>query len=86
MTSVFQRQKGREGLRLTLGVFIQTLNLAKDTCGVPPAEAAFGCAGVLLTMILVRSLPLYEYELLDRVSAGYHGKKSGLPRACTGLR
>lgn len=33
--------------------FIQTLNLAKDTCGVPPAQVVFGSTSTLLTTIRV---------------------------------
>jgi hypothetical protein len=38
----------------TLDVFIQVLNIAKDSCGISPAQVAFGSAGVLLIMIRVR--------------------------------
>ena len=48
-----QQQKGRDGVRKTLGVFIQALNIAKDACGVPPAQVALGVASTLLTMIQV---------------------------------
>ena len=51
-----QRPKGRDGVISALDVFIQTLCIAKDACGIPPAQVAFGSAGVLLTMIRVRSL------------------------------
>ena len=54
MASISQRPKGRDGALSTLDVFIQTLNLAKDTCGIPPAQAAFGAASFLLAMIRVR--------------------------------
>jgi hypothetical protein len=48
-----QQQKGRDGVLSTLDVSIQALNLAKDSCGIPPAQIAFGSASVLLTMIRV---------------------------------
>jgi hypothetical protein len=54
MASTSQQQEGRDRLLSTLDVFIQVLNLAKDTCGIPPAQVAFGSASVLLTMIRVR--------------------------------
>ena len=57
MASPSQRPKGRDGVISTLDLVIQGLTLAKDTCGFPPAQAALGAAGVLLTMIRVRSLP-----------------------------
>ena len=50
-----RQQKGRDGVITTLDVFIQTLNIAKDACGIPPAQVALGSASVLLTMIRVRS-------------------------------
>ena len=49
-----QQSKGRDGVLTTLDLFIQTLNIAKDACGVPPAQVALGSASVLLTMIRVR--------------------------------
>ena len=54
MASTSQRPKGRDGVLSTLDVIIQTLTLAKDTCGIPPAQATFGSAVTLLTMIRVR--------------------------------
>ena len=54
MASTSQRPKGRDGALSTLDVIIQTLTLAKDTCGIPPAQVAFGSAVVLLAMIRVR--------------------------------
>ena len=68
-----QPAKGRDGVISTLNVFIQALNIAKDACGIPPAQAAFGSAGVLLTMIRVRFPFLCEDELLTRVNLGHNG-------------
>ena len=48
-----QQLKGRDGVLVTLDLFIQTLNIAKDACGVPPAQVALGSASTLLTMIRV---------------------------------
>jgi hypothetical protein len=48
-----QQQTARDGVLSTLDVFIQALNFAKDSCGIPPAQIAFGSASVLLTMIRV---------------------------------
>ena len=53
MASTSQRPNGRDGVVATLDVFIQVLSLAKDTCGIPPAQIALGSAAVLLTMIRV---------------------------------
>ena len=50
-----QQQKGRDGVLKTLGVFIQALDIAKNACGVPPAQVALGSASTLLTMIQVPS-------------------------------
>jgi hypothetical protein len=62
-----QQQKGRDGVLSTLDVFIQALNVAKDSCGIPPAQIAFGSASVLLTMIRVYFLSPCEGTLLIRV-------------------
>ena len=59
-----QQQKGRDGVRKTLGVFIQALNIAKDACGVPPAQVALGAASALLTMIQVPFSHFLEHEPL----------------------
>ena len=55
MASISRRPNGRDGVLSTLDVLIQGLSIAKDTCGIPPAQIAFGAAGVLLTMIRVPS-------------------------------
>ena len=57
MTSMSKRPKGRDGVLVTLDLVIQGLGLAKDTCGIPPAQVAFAAASVLLAMIRV-SFPL----------------------------
>ena len=69
-----QRPKGRDGVISTLDVFIQTLGIAKDACGVPPAQIAFGSAGVLLTMIRARFPLLRENELLKHTHLGHDGQ------------
>ena len=53
-----KRSKGRDAVLSTLDVVIQGLNLAKDACGIPPAQIALGSASVLLTTIRVRILLL----------------------------
>lgn len=50
-----QRQKGRDETRSTLDAIIRDLNRAKDTCGIPPAQAAFGSTSDLLTVAGVSS-------------------------------
>ena len=57
-----QSPKGRDGALSTLDVLIQVLSLAKDTCGIPPAQIALGSAVLLLTMIRVRFPLLGENE------------------------
>ena len=47
--------KGREGTLSTLIVAIEAVNLAKDISVIAPAQAAFGAASALLTMIRVSS-------------------------------
>ena len=54
MASTSQRPEGRDPVLPTLDVFIQVLSIAKDTCGIPPAQIAFGSAGALLSMIRAR--------------------------------
>ena len=55
-----QQQNGRDGVLSALDVLIQALSLAKDSCGIPPAQIALGSAAVLLTMIRVRFLRILE--------------------------
>ena len=62
-----QRQKGRDGTLATLNLSIQTLNIAKDVCGVPPAQVALGSASVLLTMIRVRFSLFRKASLLTHI-------------------
>jgi hypothetical protein len=73
-----QQPKGRDGVLSTLDVSIQVLDLAKDSCGIPPAQIAFGSASVLLTMIRVCFLSICEQMHLIRVYLGYDGERSGL--------
>ena len=57
MSSKPKQKKGRDVALSTLDGVIQALGVAKDVCGVPPAQIALGSACVLLTTIKVRSLP-----------------------------
>jgi hypothetical protein len=79
-----QQQKGRDGVLTALDVLIQTLNIAKDACGIPPAQVALGSASVLLTIIRVR------FSLFRQTSGsrrlGHDGQRSGVRRAREGLR
>ena len=64
-TSTSQQPKGRGGALLALAVLIRALTLAKDVCGVPPAQIALGSAVVLLTMINVRFLPTQPFVIVN---------------------
>ena len=70
----------------TLDVVIQDLNLAKDACGVPPAQIALSSASVLLTTIRVRFPLLREAEPLTHIHLGYYSQRSRLRRAWADLR
>jgi hypothetical protein len=61
MTSTSQPQTGRDVVLPTLDVLIQVLNIAKDACGIPPAQIALGSASTLLTMIRV-CFPLHRED------------------------
>jgi hypothetical protein len=80
-----QQQTARDGVLSTLDAFIQTLNFARDSCGIPPAQIAFGSASVLLTMIRVYFLLLCNDGILIRVYLGHDGQRSGLCRPWAGL-
>jgi hypothetical protein len=64
MASISQSQKARDVALPTLDVFIQALNIAKDACGIPPAQIALGSASTLLAMIRVR--PPYSLANTNR--------------------
>ena len=65
MASTPQQPEGRGLVLPTLDVFIQVLNIAKDSCGIPPAQIAFGSASVLLTMIRVCLTPASRRQTSD---------------------
>jgi hypothetical protein len=62
-----QQPKGRDAVLTTLNLLIQALNVAKDDCGIPPAQVAFGSASILLTMIRVCLSLLREEKLSAHV-------------------
>ena len=78
MASTSQQQSGRDGALSALDAPIQVLTLAKDTCGVRPAQVALGSAVALLTMIRVRFLPFYNGGILTLVYPGPNDKGTGL--------
>ena len=59
-TKSSKQQKRPENALSLLDVAIGVLNLAKDVCGIPPAQAVFGSVSILLTMIRVRFPPLSD--------------------------
>jgi hypothetical protein len=87
MASISRRQNGRDVVLPTLDVFIQTINIAKDACGVPPAQIALGSASTLLAMIRVRfPMLLREHGLLAHAYLGHIGQLSRLCRPRAELR
>jgi hypothetical protein len=62
-----KRLKERDGVLTTLDLSIQALNIAKDDCGVPPAQVASGSASVLTT-IRVRYSVFRREKFLAHVS------------------
>ena len=67
MASTSESPTGGDGALSTLDTLIQVLSLAKDTCGIPPAQIALSSAVVLLAMIRVRSLLLSQNEPVTHV-------------------
>ena len=57
METKSQRPKGPGGTISSLNAAIDTLEVAKGTLGLKPAEDAIGSASALLTTIRVRLLP-----------------------------
>jgi hypothetical protein len=54
MASQSQRSKGHDGALSALNVAIKLLAVAKDVCGIPPAQVVFGSLSALMIMIRVR--------------------------------
>lgn len=86
MASASQPPNGRDGVLSTLDVIIQGLNLVKDTCGIPPAQAAIGTVSALLTMMKVRFLLFRDEKLLVHVHPGLYGQRTRLYRPRAVLR
>lgn len=63
MATESPQSKGRERVLTALDTLIQILDVAKDACGIPPAQAAFGITSALLTIIRVRPPLLWNYGL-----------------------
>ena len=73
MASEAQRPEGQDGTLSRLNVAIDTLNLAKDVCSIAQAQAAFGAASGLLTMIRVHGFIFCDDGFPTHVSPGHHG-------------
>ena len=63
---------GRGGVRSALDSSIESLNLSKNICDIPSAQAVFGSFSDLLTILRVRSLPFYSIALKVHDYAGRH--------------
>ena len=68
----FQPPKGRDGALLTLGVYIQAVNLAMDTCDVSPAQ-------------LMSASPQLRPNAATTLWVNYRGTR-GTPQVCWALR
>ena len=79
MAPASQRQKARAGVFPELDATIQDLNLARDTCGVPSAQVAFGSTSDLMVSTGVCSLTLHDDKLPVNVYSGLHSRQTGLP-------
>ena len=86
MASTSQQPKGRDSVLTALNVFIQALDIAKDACGIPPAQVALGSASVLLTMIRARFPPLCNVKFLTHVYPGHDVQQSRVCRPWADLR
>ena len=78
MASTSQPQKGRDVVLPTLDVFIQALNIAKDACGIPPAQIVLGSASTLLTMIRACFSLLCEDGQPTHAHPGHYGQPQRL--------
>ena len=85
MASAAHQEKGRDVVLPTIDVFIQALHIARDACGIPPAQIALGSACALLIMIRV-DFPLCEDGLVTDIYLGHYGQLSGLRRTREELR
>lgn len=72
MTTKSPQPKERDRAISTLDTLIQILDVAKDACGIPPAQVAFGSTSTLLAMIRVRSLLLCHYKFPVHIHSGLY--------------
>ena len=78
MATGSQRPEAQNNVLSALDIGTQTLNLAKDACGIPPAQMAFGSTRALLAMIRVCWLPFPDFVLPVDVYPGPYGQQTGL--------
>ena len=71
MFSSSEKSKRRDATLSALDGVIQVLSVAKDGCGVPPAQMALGSACVLLTTIKVPPPQFLNKELPIHVFLGH---------------
>ena len=80
------KSKGHDRVLSALDAFITALDLAKDACGIHPAQIAFASASVLLTMIRVCFFLSRVYGPPPYAYSGLHGQQTRLRRARENLR
>ena len=85
MTSETPDSEGRDRMISTLDGLIRVLDLAKDACGIPSAQAAFGAVSILITMIRVCH-PILQLRPSVHVFVGLDGQQRGLCRPWDRMR
>ena len=83
MASKLQLLKGRDSTLSKVDVAITTLDLAKDSCGIPPVQVIFGSASALLILIRVLFIPFCDDKLPAHICLGHYGQRTGLCRPWT---
>ena len=86
MFSRSEKSKRRDVALSTLDGVVQVLSVAKDSCGIPPAQIALGSACVLLSTIKVRSPRFLNQELPVYTYPGHDGQQRRLSRSWVVLR
>ena len=86
MFSGHQGSKWRDTTLSMLDRVVQGLNVAKDVCGIPPAEIALGVACVLLTTIKVQLRFPCDNELSIHAYSGHNVQQRRFHQAWTVLR
>lgn len=65
---------GRDRALSTLNGLIIILDVARDSCGFPPAQAAIASTSILIAMIKVRFLRLRPNASPIHIYSGLHGQ------------